>query len=216
MYDFNCDLAQSFGVYNNDIEFKIANYASSINISAGFHSGDPVKIREAFLFAKENNVAIGAHIGYPDIAGFGKRKIDLSKEELEAIVIYQIGAIISYAKTFDLEIEQVRCHGALKNALNEDEDIALSIVNAIKKVSPWLNLIVQNQKTKELVENNGLKAALEFEFDGTSSIRQIREEENEKNIKFDTIHFRSLDDIKHAYDVIKPAPINYNRVQNQI
>lgn len=216
LYDFNCDIAQSFGVYNNNSEYEIAKYASSINISAGFHSGDPVKIREAFLFSKENNVAIGAHIGYPDISGFGKRKMDLSTEELEAIVIYQIGAIIAYAKTFDLEIEHVRCHGALKSVLCEVPDTALTIINAIKKVSPWLNLFVSNQQTKELAQSNGLKAALEFEFDGTSSIRQIRELENEQNIKFDTIHFRSLDDIKRAYDIIKPTPVNYNRVQSQI
>ena len=67
-----------------------------------------------------------------------------------------------------------------------------------------------------MAQSNGLKAALEFEFDGTSSIRQIRELENEQNIKFDTIHFRSLDDIKRAYDIIKPTPVNYNRVQSQI
>ncbi len=216
MYDFNCDVAQSFGIYNNKIEFEIAEYASSINISAGFHSGDPVKIREAFLFAKDHNVALGAHIGYPDIAGFGKRKMDLTKEELEAVVIYQIGAIVAYAKTFDLEIEHVRCHGALKTAVLEDSEIALTVINAIKKVSPWLNFFVQNQQTKELATTNGLKAALEFEFDGTSSIRQIREQENEQNIKFDTIHFRNPDDIKRAYDIIKPAPVNYNRVSEQI
>ncbi len=216
MYDFNCDVAQSFGVYNNQIEFEIAQYASSINISAGFHSGDPVKIREAFLFAKDHNVALGAHIGYPDIAGFGKRKMDLSKEELEAVVIYQIGAIIAYAKTFDLEIEHVRCHGALKTAVLESPETALIVINAIKKVSPWLNFFVQNQQTKELAIQNGLKAALEFEFDGTSSIRQIREQENEQNIKFDTVHFRNPDDIKRAYDIIKPTPVNYNRVCEQI
>ncbi len=216
LYDFNCDIAQSFGVYNNDIEEEIAKYASSINIAAGFHAGDPVKIRKAFLFAKENNKAIGAHIGYPDIAGFGKRKMDLSDEESEAIVVYQIGAIIAYARTFDLEIEHVRCHGALKTAITENDNCALTVINAIKKVSPWLNLFVQSQHTKELAQNNGLKAALEFEFDGTSSIRQIRELENEQKIKFDTIHFRSTDDIQRAYDIVKPFPVNYNRVCDQI
>ena len=100
MFDFNCDVAQSYGVYKNESELEMAKYASSINISAGFHSGDPVNIRKAFLFAKDNNVALGAHIGYPDIQGFGKRKMDLDDAELEAIVIYQVGAIVAYAKTF--------------------------------------------------------------------------------------------------------------------
>ena len=212
MFDFNCDVAQSYGIYKNDLELEIAKYASSINISAGFHSGDPINIRKAFLFAKENNVALGAHIGYPDIQGFGKRKMDMTQEELEATVIYQVGAIIAYAKTFDLEIEHVRCHGALKDAVNESEEIALVVAQAIKKVSPWLNLIVQNPEIKEIIEKAGVKSAYEVEFSENTSIREIRELE----IKPDTIHFKSLEEIKRAYDIIKPTPINYNRVQKQI
>lgn len=212
MFDFNTDVAQSYGVYRNNDEFKIAEYASSINISAGLHSGDPINIREALLFAKERNIALGAHIGYPDIQGFGKRKMDLTPDELEAVVIYQVGAIEAYAKTMDLAIEHVRCHGALKDKINEDSETAIIVANAIKKVNPWLNLFVQNYETKLLIEKEGLKAALEVDFDETSSIRQIRE----LPYKPDTLHFRKLEDIKRAYDVIKPSPINYNRVQNQI
>lgn len=212
MFDFNCDIAQGYGIYKNDIEFEIAKYASTINISAGFHAGDPISIRKAFLFAKENNIALCAHIGYPDIQGFGKRKINLTEEELEAVVIYQVGAIVAYAKTFDLEIEMVRCHGALKEELNENETSALIIAKAIAKVNAWFNIVVQNQQTKELLENNGFKAVLEAEFGANSSIREIRELEN----KIDTIHFKSLEDIKRAWDIIKPTPINYNRVQGQI
>ncbi len=208
MFDFNCDVAQSYGIYKNDVELEIAKYASSINVSAGFHSGDPIKIRSALLFAKDNNIALGAHIGYPDIQGYGKRKIDLSKEELEAVVIYQVGAIIAYAKTYDLEIEQVRCHGALKDTLNNSEEDALVIIEAVKKVSPWLNLIVQSQQMKEFVQNAGLKAAYEKDyFEGILS--------NSED-KPDTIHFRTLEDIKTAYEIVKPSPINYNRVQEQI
>ena len=212
MFDFNCDVAQSYGVYKNESELEMAKYASSINISAGFHSGDPVNIRKAFLFAKDNNVALGAHIGYPDIQGFGKRKMDLDDAELEAIVIYQVGAIVAYAKTFDLEIEHVRCHGALKDVVNESEEKAKVVANAIKKVSPWLNLIVQNPTIKDIVQKEGLKSAYEVEFTSNSSIREIRELET----KPDTLHFKSLEVIKRAYDVLEPSPINYNRVQNQI
>lgn len=212
MYDFNCDIAQSYGIYKNETEFEIAKYTSSINISAGFHAGDPMTIHKALLFAKDNNIAIGAHLGYPDIQGFGKRNMDLSKEELSSVVTYQAGAIISYAKTLDLEIEQIRFHGALKEKLNNDNETAEIIAQTIKKVSPWLNVIVQNPQTKDLLQSLGIKSALEVDFTNTSSIREIRELE----IKPETIHFRALDDIKRAYDIIKPTPINYNRVQNQI
>lgn len=212
MFDFNCDVAQSYGVYKNDIELEIAKYASSINISAGFHAGDPIAIRKALLFASDNNLAIGAHLGYPDIQGFGKRHVKLEDEELEALIIYQLGAIISFAKTFDLEIEHVRFHGALKEFLMVSQEALLVAIEAIKKVSPWLNLIVQTPDAKKIVEQNSLKAAYEVEFNSKSSIREIRELE----IKPDTLHFKSLDDIQRAKDVIKPTPINYNRVQNQI
>ncbi len=212
LYDFNCDLAQSYGVYKNEVEFEIAKYASSVNISAGFHAGDPVSIRRALLFARDNNIALGAHVGYCDIAGFGKRKMELDDEELSAVIIYQTGAIIAYAKTLDLEIEQVRFHGALKDKINNDEQGTIVAANAVKKVSAWLNVIVQNVQTKEIMNNIGVKTALEAEFDSTSSIRQIRE----LDYKVDTIHFKTLEDIKRAYDIIKPTPINYNRVQSQI
>ena len=212
MFDFNVDIAQGFSVYGNGDELETAKYASSVNVSAGFHSGDPMKIREALLFVQQYNKALGAHIGYPDIQGFGKRKMNLSEDELEANVIYQIGAITSYAQTYDLEIENVRCHGALKDVLNEDRTSAIVIARAIKKINPWLNLIVQNPEMRETVENEGVKTALEAEFGANSSIREIRE----LPIKPDTIHFRTLADIKRAYEIIKPTPVNYNRVGSQI
>lgn len=212
MFDFNCDVAQSYGVYKNDVELEIAKYASSINVSAGFHAGDTTSIRNALLFASNNNIALGAHIGYPDIQGFGKRHIALNNEELEALVIYQVGAVVAYAKTMDLEVEQVRTHGALKEFLNENFEALKVVANAIKKVNPWLNLIVQSPEAKAIVEEQGLKAAYEVDFSENSSIREIRE----LSVKPDTIHFKTLNDIKRAYDIIKPTPINYNRVQKQI
>ena len=212
MFDFNVDLAQGYSVYNNDEEFEIAKYASSVNVSAGFHSGDPMKIRAALLFVQQNNKALGVHIGYPDIQGFGKRKMNLDNDELEANIIYQVGAILAYAKTFNLEAENVRCHGAMKELLNEDTNSAVVIARAIKKINPWLNLIIQNPEMKGVVEAEGIKTALEFEFKENSSIREVRE----LSIKPDTIHFRILADIKRAYEIIKPLPINYNRVSGQI
>ena len=209
MFDFNCDVAQGYGVYDNNNEYKIAKYCSTINISAGFHAGDPVNIRKAFLYALDNNVALCAHIGYPDIQGFGRRLMKMEDDELEATVIYQVSAIIAYAKTFDLEIEAVRCHGALKQELNENEHSAIVIAQAIKKVSPWLNLVVQNENIKDIISKEGLKIALEYEFKTGDDINTISN-------KFDTIHFKTLEDIKPAYNILKPAPINYNRVQNQI
>ncbi len=136
--DFNCDLAQSFGVYKNDAEYELLDYVSSVNISCGFHAADPVAIKNALTEAKGRNIVIGAHIGFNDIQGFGYRETQLSEDEIEALVIYQVGAIMSFAKTFGLEIEHVRPHGAMYKQAATDFTFACSVAKAVKKCSPWL------------------------------------------------------------------------------
>ena len=136
--DFNCDLAQSYGVYKNTQEYELLDYVSSVNISCGFHAGDPVTIRNAMLKAKEKNIAIGAHIGFNDIQGFGYRAVELKEDELEALVVYQVSAIISFAKAYGLSIEHVRPHGAMYKACGEDFTFSSSVAKAIKKCSDWL------------------------------------------------------------------------------
>lgn len=211
MIDFNVDVAQGYGIYNIENEFEPANYASTINVACGFHAGDPIAIKKAFDFASKHNVAISAHIGFADIQGFGKRKMELSEDELDALVVYQVGALLSFAKTYDLEIENVRCHGALKELLNTSENDAKIIARAIKKVNPWLNLFVSNAQTKEIVQAEGLKAALESDYDPNKTLDDLFEEGVE------TIHFKKIEDIVEAKKTISQiAPINYNRVQGQI
>lgn len=213
MFDFNCDVAQEYGVYKNGTGLEIAKYMSSINISAGFHAGDPLSIRKAVEFARENNVAIGAHIGFPDIAGFGNRKMILSAEETEALVVYQVGAIQSFAKSFGLEIEHVRCHGAMYEMLNEDLEFAKNVARAVKLVNPWLYLIVGNFATKAAIQDEiQLNCAYEETFNEDSTIREFREMEN----KPDTLHFVSVEAAKKAYDVKKPTPVCYNKVGAQL
>lgn len=139
--DFNCDLAQGFGVYKNENEFDLLDYVSSVNISAGFHAGDPVAIKNALLKAKDKNVVIGAHIGFNDIQGFGSRAMDLSEEEIETIVIYQVGALMSFARAWGLEVEHVRPHGAMYKLASENFTFSCSIAKAVKKCSQWLTYV---------------------------------------------------------------------------
>lgn len=139
--DFNCDLAQSFGIYKNDDEFDLLDYVSSVNISTGFHAGDPVSIKNAVLKAKEKNVAIGAHIGFNDIQGFGSRVVNLSEEEVETLVIYQLGALMSFAKAYGVEVEHVRAHGAMYKLASENFTFACAIAKAVKKCSQWLTYV---------------------------------------------------------------------------
>ncbi len=139
--DINCDLAQSYGVYRNETEFELLPYVSSVNISCGLHSGDPLIINKALKLAEENNLSIGAHVGYPDIQGFGYREMSLSNEEIEALVLYQVGALQAMAKSHGLKVSHVRLHGALYKKAISDFQTMLSVANAIKKVDPWIILL---------------------------------------------------------------------------
>ncbi len=136
--DFNCDLAQCFGIYKNSSEYELSDYVSSVNIACGFHAGDPSAIKEALLTAKEKNIVVGAHIGYDDIQGFGYRPMDLDEDELEALVMYQVGALMTFAKAYHMEIEHVRPHGAMYRKAMEDVEVSKTIARAIKKCSQWL------------------------------------------------------------------------------
>lgn len=139
--DFNCDLAQSFGIYKNENEFELLDYVSSVNISTGFHAGDPIAIKNALTKAKDKNVVIGAHIGFDDIQGFGSRVVNLSEDEIETLVIYQVGALMSFAKAFGLEVEHVRPHGAMYKLASENFTFSCAIAKAVKKCSQWLTYV---------------------------------------------------------------------------
>ena len=152
--DFNCDLAQGFGVYKNDLEYDFLDYVSSVNISAGLHSGDPVTIKNAIVKAKQKGVVIGANIGFNDLQGFGLRAMQLSDEEIEALVIYQIGAIDALAKAYSLEIEFVRPHGAMYKMASENYDFSCAIARAIKKYSKWLSYVGLANETLSKVEED--------------------------------------------------------------
>ncbi len=148
--DFNCDLAQGFGIYKNEGEFDLLDWVSSVNISAGFHAGDPAAIKEALLRAKDKNVVIGAHIGFNDLQGFGRRAVDLSEEETETLVIYQVGALMSFAKAYGLEVEHVRPHGAMYKLASENFTFSCAIANAVKNAHngllTWVPQAIQYQK----------------------------------------------------------------------
>ncbi len=154
--DFNCDLAQGFGVYKNSTELELLDYVSSAAISCGFHAGDPVVIKSALTETKKRGIAIGAHIGYADIQGFGYRNVDLSEEEVETLVIYQVGALLSFAKAYSLDIEFVRPHGAMYRKMGEDFQFSCAVARAVKKCSNWLSLYAPlgdiAQKTSEVVK----------------------------------------------------------------
>ncbi len=151
--DFNIDAAQGFGIYKNDKETELLDYVSSVNISCGFHAGDPLLIREFLLKCKERNLTIGAHIGFNDISGLGYRPMDLTPEEVEAIVLYQVGALVSFAKSYSLIVDFVRPHGAMYKMASENFEFAAAIARAMKKIDKWLNFVCLDNEVLDRVES---------------------------------------------------------------
>ncbi|HNW26178.1 MAG TPA: LamB/YcsF family protein [Candidatus Gastranaerophilaceae bacterium] len=230
--DFNCDLAQGFGIYRNDKEFDLLDWVSSVNISTGFHAGDPLNIKNALLKAKEKNIVIGAHIGFRDIEGFGHRMMNLSEEEIEATVVYQVGAIMSFAKAYGLEVEHVRPHGAMYKLAGENFSFACAVARAIKKCSQWLVYYGAagdiTEKVGEFIKipvaheirldrNYNVNGSIDYSTDGIIntefSIRRLQnllkasQIDNNKNgqtvIKADTIHFSSR--VANSIELLKRA-----------
>jgi UPF0271 protein len=236
--DFNCDLAQSYGVYRNECEFELLDYVSSVNISCGFHAGDPVTTREALLKAKEKGLVIGAHIGFDDISGFGYREMRMPDDELEALIIYQVGALMSYAKIMKMEIEHVRPHGAMYRMASQDFEVAKVIVGAIKKASEWLVYYgAAGEVTQRVADELNMPVAHEvflekmYNLDGSIdyaardnenvdvmigrlknllATSQVSNNVGEKTtLTADTIHFKSKDLLVRSHEVITPLPVNY-------
>jgi lactam utilization protein B len=201
LFDFNCDLTENFSK-----EIETAKYASSINIASGLFESNPASVKAAVDFALENEKALGALICWD-------KKIPFTPENIEAYIIYQVGAISAYSKAFGLELENVRLDRIISEQLSDNPEIAKNIMRSIQKINPWLTLILNNYEIKEILENElDAKCALEVEFGDKSSIRELREMQYIPQ----TIHFTSEQNIKRAYDVIKPAPINYNRVCKEL
>ncbi|MGO9134446.1 MAG: LamB/YcsF family protein [Methylovirgula sp.] len=140
--DLNCDCGESFGVYKMGDDAAMLGIVTSANVACGFHGGDPEVMAETFRIAKENGVAVGAHPGFPDLAGFGRRRIPYSTGEIERIVAYQIGAAQALAAYAGHKITHVKPHGALSNVAMEDRDVARAIAKAIRAVDPDLAFLV--------------------------------------------------------------------------
>lgn len=139
--DINTNLGEGFGPYRIDGESDMLPYVTSANIACGAHAGDPVLMEAALEEVRYYGLALGAHIGYPDLAGFGRREIHLTAGELRASVLYQLGALSGLARTLGFEITQVRPHGFLYRQMFHDSRTATVVARAIAEYDRWLVLI---------------------------------------------------------------------------
>ncbi|EDL66144.1 5-oxoprolinase subunit PxpA [Bacillus sp. SG-1] len=166
--DLNCDLGESFGTYSKGNDEKILEIITSANIACGFHAGDPQIMLKTVQLALKNGVKIGAHPGYPDLQGFGRRNIDISPEEIYSLVLYQIGALNAIVRSQGGQLSHVKPHGALYNRAAKEIETAKAIAKAIHDFDPSLTLFgLANSKMITAGKELGLETASEVFADRT-------------------------------------------------
>lgn len=164
--DLNSDVGESFGNYTLGLDEEVIPLISSANIACGFHAGDPAVMRHTIAIAKKNGVAIGAHPGFPDLIGFGRRNLDASLAEIRDYVTYQIGALQAFAVAAEMTLQHVKPHGALYNMAVKDPAIWDAVAEAIAAVNDRLILYVlagmDRENLKAIGAKHGLRVAFEF------------------------------------------------------
>ena len=139
--DLNSDLGESFGAWSMGDDAAMLDIVSSANVACGFHAGDAAGILSTLKAAKARNVVVGAHVAYRDLAGFGRRNMDVASADLVADVIYQIGALQGLAQAAGTKVSYVKPHGALYNTIAQDKRQAMDVITAMKAIDPSLVLM---------------------------------------------------------------------------
>ncbi|MFH1227314.1 MAG: 5-oxoprolinase subunit PxpA [Planctomycetota bacterium] len=160
--DLNCDLGEGSGTDRRKLDRELMRYITSANIAGGFHSGSPAIMRETIRAAQKYRVAIGIHPGFPDPAGFGRRRLQLSPEEVTDYVTYQIGALEALARAAGSELQHLKLHGALYHLALDNKKIARAVANAVKRTNRRLWILTLPDSQMELAcQSAGLKCARE-------------------------------------------------------
>lgn len=139
--NLNSDLGESFGAWSMGSDDAMLRIVNSANVACGFHAGDPLVMSQTAARAREYGVSVGAHPGYPDLQGFGRRRMDIPAAELEALLIYQIGALDACARAQGLRVTHVKPHGALSNIACAQRPVADAVARAVHRLDPTLTLL---------------------------------------------------------------------------
>jgi UPF0271 protein len=176
--DLNADVGESFGAYSFGHDAALMTSITSANVAAGFHAGDPSVLRATIRLAAARGVAIGAHPGFDDLAGFGRRQIQMRAEEAEDLVLYQIAAVAGVAAAEGARLTHVKAHGALYNMAAQDRTLATAVARAVASFDRSLVLFALPDSEMALAARHaGLRVALEafadraYESDGRLAVR---------------------------------------------
>lgn len=172
--DLNSDLGESFGRYTLGMDDKIIPLITSANVACGYHASDPVVMAKTIALAKNAGIRVGAHPGFPDLMGFGRRNMSVTPQEAENYVLYQLGALDAFCRANGIAMQHVKPHGALYNMAAKDYKLAEGICRAIKKFNDKLIVLaLSGGELAHVASDMGLPVAQEvfadraYEEDGT-------------------------------------------------
>ncbi len=141
LLNLNADLGESFGPWEMGNDAAMLDVVNSANVACGFHAGDPLVMLETVSTAASRGVSVGAHPSFPDLQGFGRRRMDVPLPELEAMIVYQIGALEACARVKGMRVTHVKPHGALSNIACADRKVADAVARAVHRLDPALILL---------------------------------------------------------------------------
>lgn len=160
--DLNADVGEGFGRWRLTDDEALLDVVSSANVACGFHAGDPSTMRRLCVAAHERGVSIGAHVGYRDLAGFGRRFLDVESDELRDDVVYQVAALVGTAASVGARVRYVKPHGALYNAVVHHHEQARAVVEAVASLDPTLPLLgLPGSVVLDLASRAGLRTVTE-------------------------------------------------------
>ncbi|GEM84069.1 LamB/YcsF family protein [Meiothermus hypogaeus] len=160
--DLNADAGESFGNWTLGRDEELFPLISSVNVACGFHAGDPLTIKRTLELARQTGVAVGAHPGFPDLVGFGRREMAATPEEVYADVLYQVGALWAFLKAAQMPLHHIKAHGALYNRATKDPGTARAIAEAARDFDPQIPLVVlPNTPLEAEAQKLGLRTVAE-------------------------------------------------------
>ncbi len=163
--DLNSDMGESFGAYTLGMDESVLGFITSANIACGWHAGDPAVMERTVKMAKSQGVAIGAHPGYPDLLGFGRRSMNCTPDEVRQYMIYQVGALQAFCTANGAQLQHVKPHGALYLTAVDNEAIARAVAQAIVSINPDLYFVALAGKKGEVMTRVGEEIGLKVIYE---------------------------------------------------
>jgi UPF0271 protein len=178
--DLNCDMGESFGIYKIGNDEEMMKHVTSISVGCGFHGGDPHVMRKTVALAKNYGVAVGAHPGFPDMIGFGRRKLEIDRQEATDYILYQVGALKAFCEAYRIELQHVKPHGQFYQMMWRSEDLTQGVLEAIRLIKPEpVFFALYGTLPYQMAEEMGihvigeLYADLDYLPDGTTTIKKV-------------------------------------------